>query len=250
MLLVEGFKKFAGIPFGISRIFENLMPQQISANHRKNRSIQVKVVFFLILILSLFWQVSWAAAGEKEVLLIFQPVSKDDFIDMNMELLAGDDPVLAETNDRFLVIGTINDSSFSVSGFNKLIAYDAAGQPLSLIIDRSSVYSEFDDGNINSMRIAFLIDSPTFQGGSVRLSWGESLNATNQVVEQIKIYENSLDRYRTFLWESKSQQENTESYAASLEIIVDDQADIYYLWYLLPLVILFVLLIVRKKLLK
>jgi hypothetical protein len=26
MLLVEGFKKFAGIPFGISRIFESLMP--------------------------------------------------------------------------------------------------------------------------------------------------------------------------------------------------------------------------------
>ena len=42
MLPVEGFQKFAGIPFGISRIFESLMPQQISANRRKNRSIQVK----------------------------------------------------------------------------------------------------------------------------------------------------------------------------------------------------------------
>ena len=43
MLVVEGFQKFAGIPFGISRIFESLMPQQISANRRKNRSIQVLV---------------------------------------------------------------------------------------------------------------------------------------------------------------------------------------------------------------
>ncbi len=42
MLLPGGFQKFAGIPFGISRIFESLMVQQISANHRKNRSIQVK----------------------------------------------------------------------------------------------------------------------------------------------------------------------------------------------------------------
>ena len=42
MLLVEGFQKFVGIPFGISRIFESLMPQQISANRRKNHSIQVK----------------------------------------------------------------------------------------------------------------------------------------------------------------------------------------------------------------
>jgi hypothetical protein len=43
MLVVEGFQKFAGIPFCISRIFESLMPQQISANRHKNRSIQVKL---------------------------------------------------------------------------------------------------------------------------------------------------------------------------------------------------------------
>ena len=42
MLVVEGFQKFAGIPFGISRIFESLMPQEISAIRRKNRSIQVR----------------------------------------------------------------------------------------------------------------------------------------------------------------------------------------------------------------
>jgi hypothetical protein len=45
MLVVEGFQKFVGIPFGISRIFESLMPQQIGANRRKNRSIQVKITY-------------------------------------------------------------------------------------------------------------------------------------------------------------------------------------------------------------
>ena len=45
MLVVEGFQKFAGIPFGISRIFESLMPQQIGANRHKNRSIQVAIDF-------------------------------------------------------------------------------------------------------------------------------------------------------------------------------------------------------------
>jgi hypothetical protein len=43
MFVVEGFQKFAGIPFGISRFFKSLMPQQIGANRRKNRSIQVKI---------------------------------------------------------------------------------------------------------------------------------------------------------------------------------------------------------------
>jgi hypothetical protein len=41
VLMIEGFQKFAGIPFGISRIFESLMPQQPGANRRKNLSIQV-----------------------------------------------------------------------------------------------------------------------------------------------------------------------------------------------------------------
>jgi hypothetical protein len=43
MLVVEGFQKFAGILFGISRIFQSPISQQISANRRKNHSIQVKI---------------------------------------------------------------------------------------------------------------------------------------------------------------------------------------------------------------
>jgi hypothetical protein len=43
MLVAEGLQKFAGIPFGISRIFESLMPQQVCADRRKNPSIQVKI---------------------------------------------------------------------------------------------------------------------------------------------------------------------------------------------------------------
>jgi hypothetical protein len=35
MLVVEDFHKFVGIPFGISRIFESFMPQQIALNAAK-----------------------------------------------------------------------------------------------------------------------------------------------------------------------------------------------------------------------
>jgi len=41
MLCSEGFRKFAGIPTCMLRICGSLMTQQISANRRKNRSIQV-----------------------------------------------------------------------------------------------------------------------------------------------------------------------------------------------------------------
>ena len=41
MLVVEGFQKLAGIPSGLARIFESLMPQQPGANGHKKRSIEV-----------------------------------------------------------------------------------------------------------------------------------------------------------------------------------------------------------------
>jgi hypothetical protein len=59
MLVVEGFQKFVVIPFGISRIFEGVMPQQIGANRRKNRSIQVKFIYIMITLIlqpiTIFW---------------------------------------------------------------------------------------------------------------------------------------------------------------------------------------------------
>jgi hypothetical protein len=39
----EDFKKIAGIPNGIARIFECPMQRHLSANHRKNCSIKVKL---------------------------------------------------------------------------------------------------------------------------------------------------------------------------------------------------------------
>jgi hypothetical protein len=59
MLMPGGFQKFAGIPTGISRIFESLMVQQISANRRKNRSIQVLNGFFFICLFKSFILLSY-----------------------------------------------------------------------------------------------------------------------------------------------------------------------------------------------
>ena len=192
----------------------------------------------------------WGTAGENEVLLFLQPISEEEFTGMNVEIQDGDDPLLAGQKNTFMVIGIFNDPSFSIQGFQQVTAYDEDDQPLSLIIDRSSLYSEFDDGEINSMLIALLIDKKTFQSGSLRLSWGEEIKAGNRKVDKINVYRNHLDRYCTFNWEAESQQDGRETYASSVEILVDDYSDTYYLWYLLPLFLLFILLIIRKKSLK
>lgn len=207
-----------------------------------------QAVFFFVLFL--FFQLLWGRVNENEVLLFLQPITGDDFTGMNVEIRKGDDSLLSDQEDTFCVIGVFNDPSFTIPGFQQVIAYDAADQPLTLIIDRSSLYSEFENGEINSMRIAILIDQKTFQNGYLRLSWGEELKADNKLVDEIKVYRNHLDRYRTFNWESEPIQEESETYASSVDILVDDYSDTYFLWYLLPLVLLFILLIIRKKLLK
>jgi hypothetical protein len=43
MFVVDRFPKVADIPFGLARIFESLLPRQIGANRRENRSIQVLI---------------------------------------------------------------------------------------------------------------------------------------------------------------------------------------------------------------
>jgi hypothetical protein len=43
MLVVEGFRHFAGIPFTPARIFEGLVSQPPGAHRRKNPSIRVKL---------------------------------------------------------------------------------------------------------------------------------------------------------------------------------------------------------------
>jgi hypothetical protein len=49
MLLVEGFQKFAGIPLGISRIFESLMPQQKKEWGQVNYLLNVGIFTFYLL---------------------------------------------------------------------------------------------------------------------------------------------------------------------------------------------------------
>lgn len=198
-----------------------------------------------ILILLGIWLVSTdGIAEEKSDLLIVKPVS-DDF---QTNIRVGVDPRLSESDKDILVVGLLDMPYFSVQDVCQVTLNDAGGSPVPLWIDTSSLYSEFDDGYINLMRVAFLIPESDLEKGALRLSWGDSVKAENRVVDQIDLYEESRDRYRTFMCEEQPRGNDAANFSSSVVVIVDDKADIYFLWYLLPILLIFILLFVRKAL--
>lgn len=187
-----------------------------------------------------------AFADTTSVMLVISPVA-DDFFDNAQE---GRNPELKGYDDERIVIGTIDAPGFSVQGMTHVVLFDANGASIPLVIDKSSLYSEFNDDVYNSMRISFRIRESVLEQGALRLTWGSEISANNRQVDQISIYLTEKDRYRTFTWEERPAGDDGGSYAATFEVIVDDQADIYYLWYLLPMALIFALLFVKKIALK
>jgi hypothetical protein len=187
-----------------------------------------------------------ARADNTSVMLVIRPVT-DDFFDNAQN---GQDQELKGYDDELIVIGTINAPDFAVQDINNVTLFDATGSPIPLTIEKSSLYSEFDDGFYNLMRISFRIRESILAQGALRLTWGSDISANNRQIDHIQVYLGEKERYRTFSWEAQPTGDDGGSYAATLEVIVDDYADTYYLWYLLPMALIFALLFVKKIALK
>ena len=183
-------------------------------------------------------------AQEKSDLLIVKPFSED----LQTNIPVGADPNLSGSDHDILVVGMLDMPYFSIQNTSQVALSDADGVPVLLLVDTSSLYSEFDDGTINLMRIAFLIPEADLEKGALRISWGDSVTSDNRLVDRIDLYQQSKDQYRTFVCEEQPRGNDAANYSSSVVVIVDDKADIYYLWYLLPIVLIFILLFVRKAL--
>jgi hypothetical protein len=182
-----------------------------------------------------------SAPEEKSVLIIVKNVP-DDFFE-GIEPVPRPHPV--PPPNTLTVIGLFSDPAFEVDSIRNVVLFDAAGRKIPLRVESASIYREFDDEGINSMRIAFEIHKDAWEIGPPKMVWGPDVSAENVEVEKIIIDPARKDRYRTFAWEAISTGDSGAQ-VASLEVIVDDRADVYYLWYLLPIVLIFGLLILRK----
>jgi hypothetical protein len=181
---------------------------------------------------------------EKSDLLILKPVS-DDF---QTNIPVGTDPKLSGVDDGIIAVGLLDIPYFSVQDISHVALNDVCGNPVPLWVETTSLYSEFDDGTINMMRIAFLIPESDLEKGALRLSWGDSVKSENRMVDRIDLYQENRDRYRTFICEAQPRGNDAGNFSSSVVVIVDDKADIYFLWYLLPIILIFIFLFVRKAL--
>jgi hypothetical protein len=202
------------------------------------------IAFYLSILFSFFLSAS-IYAGEQQALLVVKPVS-DNFFET---ALPGNDPLLDKPGEiRFT--GTVNNPSFLINNISQITVTLPGGEAVPLLIDRSSVYSEFDESEINSLRISFVIYPSKLKSGSMLLKWGADVKAENKEVEKFEYYLADRGRYRTFTLEERPKGDKGGEYFATLEVIVDDYADTYYIWYLLPMFLIFVLLFIRKAFLK
>jgi hypothetical protein len=186
-----------------------------------------------------------AGAQDEEpesVVLVLKQVP-DDFFDAAP---TGDIPSGQLSDDTFTVVGLFNAPTFAVSSVNNVAVLDAAGKQLPLRIESASLYREFEDEDINMMRFAFEIGRTAFSAGPPKLVWGKKVKAQNVEVEKLLVDPAKKERYRTFTWEVIPVRAQGQSSVATLEVIVDERADIYYLWYLLPMALIFGLLFLRK----
>ena len=210
-----------------------------------NNPLKKWMIFFIFA-----WTLSFFCihvfASERSLLLSIRPVA-DDFFNNALE---GSNPELTDADKMVIVVGIINSPSFSVKNINNIALYDGTNHPIRLIADKSSFYSEFDDDDINSLRIAFIVNEALLDQGSPRLVWGDAIHSENKEVEKIHIYKAEKGIYRTFSLEERPEGYDSRDYFATVDVIVDDYADTYYIWYLLPMALIFSLLFFKKAFLK
>jgi hypothetical protein len=177
-----------------------------------------------------------AAAGEESLRLVVEAAGDDFFLvpatggerldpgPGRCACLLRFDRFAMETTDRVTVIGP-------------------AGNQVPLVIESSSIFEEW--GRIVGLRFYFVVPEDRARPGrdSYLLKWGPEVSATNSRVERLRLDPALRDSYRALRAAPADGEEGT---TASIVVIVDSSADYHFLWYLVPMALIFALLTIRK----
>jgi hypothetical protein len=119
---------------------------------------------------------------------------------------------------------------------------DSRGRQLPLVVETSSVFREFE--KIVSLRFYFLVPAGEARPGTDTfvLRWGPGVRAENSQVDRIRLDPALTDAYRGL----KPAAGAGPGSAGTITVIADSSADYHFLWYLVPIGLIFVLLTVRK----
>jgi hypothetical protein len=140
---------------------------------------------------------------------------------------------------------------FSVKDVNQITVLGADGKQLSLVIDKSSIFVEFGE-KIVALRFYVLLPKDQARAGesTLELKWGADVKAVNIQVESFVLSSALRSGYRSLREApSSSGGGGGPGSTATILVIADSSADYHFLWYLLPIGVIFALLTVRKFLL-
>jgi len=159
---------------------------------------------------------------------------------------AGSAPNTAPPEGNILVFGLFNDPRLSIEGIDRITVVAGDGTQIPLTIEKDSVFYEFD--RIVSLRFYFLVDADSADDPETRftLSWGSDVAAKNTEVAKVALDPESRSRTRGFQWGNADISGGVSGQVAQIEVIADSSAGYYFLWYLLPMAMIFALLTIRK----
>lgn len=146
---------------------------------------------------------------------------------------------------QVLVCGRFDAPDFYVDDLSQLTVLGADGRPLPLTIDSGSVFVEFDQ--VVSLRFCFPLDEAEADSGApVVFRWGPDVHADNAQADAFALDAAQPQLYRGFRHQRQAAAGSVDTQVASIEVIADSTAQYHFLWYLLPMGVIFLLLSVRK----
>lgn len=133
-------------------------------------------------------------------------------------------------------------SRFSAADISQITVTAPDGRALPLAVE--PLFVEF--GKIADARLAFTLPEAEARvgNGPFTLKWGPDVAARNAKAEKLLPDPARREAYRSL--RPRPGANGPGGNVATLEVIADSSAEYHFLWYLLPMALVFVLLVVRK----
>jgi len=181
---------------------------------------------------------SAAAPGSESVVLAFVPAREGLFVE------GAGAPNAIPGEGEVLVVGRFDDVRFAVKNINRVTVVAPDGRKVPLDVGRT--FAEFN--KIVSVHLCFRVARKEVLPGTepFELRWGPDVKAENRKVKSIVLDPARREQYREFRWGRRRTDTSADEQVTTLTVIADSYADYYFLWYLVPMALIFVLLTVRK----
>ena len=160
------------------------------------------------------------------------------------ETSSGDGATVVPDEGRVVVVGSVDYPGFSIADASRVTVVAPGERQLPLRIDKDSITRDFD--RIVALRCFFVVDASELSGGRFMLVWGPEVSAKNRLVGRIRPDRGLPDAYREFVREAAPPSADVGTSIATVEVIADSTAEYHFLWYLLPIAVIFIILTFRK----